>query len=90
MECLLPIWQKEISISGSLLEDCSEEAHQSVIAFAIEFSISHQEREEQFDHLGSESEDDEHGKIMNPVKVKIVSHDFLQVLPECQAKSNVE
>ncbi len=61
MECLLPIWHKEISISGSLLEDYSEETHQSAIAFAIEFSTSHQDQEEQFDHLGSESEDDYYG-----------------------------
>jgi hypothetical protein len=83
MNCLLLIWHKEISISGRLLEDYSEEAHQSAIDFAIEFSTSHQEREEQSDHIGSESEDDDYGKIMNPTKVKIVSHDFLQVLPDC-------
>jgi hypothetical protein len=44
MVCLLPIWHKEISISGRLLEDYSEEAHQSAITFAIEFSTSHQEQ----------------------------------------------
>jgi hypothetical protein len=77
------ICNKEISISGRLLEDYSEEAHQSGIAFAIEFSTSHKEQEEQVDHLGSESEDDDYGEIMNPTKVKIVSHDFLQALPEC-------
>ena len=83
MECLFLIWNKEISISGRLLEDYSEEAHQSAIAFAIEFSTLHQEQEEQFDDLGSESENDDYGEIMNPTKVKIVSHDFLQALPEC-------
>jgi hypothetical protein len=40
MECLLPIWHKEISISGRLLEDYSEEAHQSTIAFAMAFLTS--------------------------------------------------
>jgi hypothetical protein len=40
MECLLLIGHKEISIFGRLLEDYSEEAHQSAIAFAIEFSTS--------------------------------------------------
>jgi hypothetical protein len=63
MERLLLIGHKEISISGRLLEDYSEEAHQSAIAFAIEFSTSHQEQEEQFDHLGPESEDDDIGKL---------------------------
>jgi hypothetical protein len=71
------------SISVRLLEDYSGEAHQSAIAFAIEFSTSHQEQEEQFDNLGSVSEDDNYGEIMNPTKVKIVSNDFLQTLPEC-------
>jgi hypothetical protein len=83
MECLLPIWHKEISISGRLLEDYSEEAHQSAIAFVIEFSPSHQEQEEQVDDLESETEDDDYGKIMNPTKVKIVSHELLQALLEC-------
>ncbi len=49
MGCLLPIWHKEISISVRLLEDYSDEAHQSAIAFDIEFSKTHQEGEEQFD-----------------------------------------
>jgi hypothetical protein len=40
MECLLSICHKEVSISGKLLEDYSEEAHQSAIAFAIKFSTS--------------------------------------------------
>jgi hypothetical protein len=52
------------------LEDYSEKAHQSAIAFAIELSTSYQEQEEQFDHLGSESEDDDYGEIMNPTKFK--------------------
>ncbi len=65
------------------MEDYSEEVHQSAIAFAIEFSTSHQKQEEQFDHLGSESEVDDYGEIMNPTNVEIVSHDFLQALPEC-------
>ncbi len=83
MECLLLIWHKEISISGRLFEDYSEEAHQSAIAFTIEFSTSHQEQKEQFDHLGSESKDDDYGEIMNPTKVKIVSNAFLQAFPDC-------
>jgi hypothetical protein len=66
-----------------LLEDYSDEAHQSTIAFAIEFSKIHQEEEEQLDQLGSESEDDDYGEIMNPTKVKIVSNDFLLALHEC-------
>ncbi len=43
MECLLPIWRKEISTSVRLLEDYSNEAHPSAIAFFIEFSKTHQE-----------------------------------------------
>ncbi len=62
------------------MEDYSEESHQSAIALAIELSTF---QEEQFHDLGTESEDDEYGKIMNPKKVKIVSHDFVQALPEC-------
>ncbi len=82
MECNLLTWHKEISIPGRLLEDYSKEAHQSAIAFAIEFSTSHQEREEQVGDLGSESEDDDYGEIMNPTKVKIVSHDFYKRITE--------
>jgi hypothetical protein len=53
MDCLLLIWHKGISISVRPLEDYSNEAHQSAIAVAIEFAKTHQEQEEQFDHLGS-------------------------------------
>jgi hypothetical protein len=76
MECLLPIWEKEILISVRLLKDYSNEAHQSAIAFAIEFSKTHQEQEEQFDQLGSESEDDDYGEIINPTKIKTFSNNF--------------
>jgi hypothetical protein len=65
-----------------LLEDYSNEAHQSAIAAAIEFSNILQETESQFDHESSESEDD-YGRVMNPTKAKIVSNDFLQALPYC-------
>ncbi len=75
--------QRNFYFWKKLLEDYSEEAHQSAIAFVIKFSTSHQVWEEQFDHLGSESEDDDYKEIMNPTKVKIVSHDILQVLPDC-------
>jgi hypothetical protein len=70
------------SISVRLLEDYSNKPHQSAIAFAIEFSKTHQKREGQYDYLGSETEDD-YGSVMNLTKVKIVSNDFLQALPEC-------
>ncbi len=82
MDCLLPIWHKEIFIPVRLLEDYSDEALQSTIAVAIESWKTHHEQEEQFDHDSSESEDD-YEWIMNPTKVKIVSNNFLQALPEC-------
>jgi hypothetical protein len=82
MNCLLLIWHKEIFVPVRLLEDYSNETHQSAIAAAIEFSKTHQEIEKQFDHDSSESEVD-YGRVMNPMKVKIVSNDFLQALPEC-------
>jgi hypothetical protein len=82
MDCLLPIWHKEIFIPVRLLEDYSNEAHQSAIAAAIEFSKTLQETESQFDYDISESEDD-YGCVMNPMKAKIASNYFLQALPEC-------
>jgi hypothetical protein len=81
MDCLLPFWHKAFFIPLRLLEDYSHETHQSAIAAVIELSKTHQEREEQFDH-DSESEDD-YGCVLNPTKVKIVSNNFLQALPEC-------
>jgi hypothetical protein len=82
MDCLIPVWHKEIRIPVRVLEDYSNEAHQSAFAVAIEFSKTRQEGEEQFDHDSSESEDD-FRHVMNPTRVKIVSNNFLQVLPEC-------
>jgi hypothetical protein len=82
LDCLVLIWHKEIFIPVRLLEDYSDEAHQSAIDVAIEFSKTHQEQEEQFDHDSSENEDD-YGHIMNPFKVMIVSNNFLQTLPGC-------
>ncbi len=73
---------QEIFIPVRFLEDYSNEAHQSAIAVAIKLSKTLQEREFQFDHDSSESEDD-YGHVMNPTKAKIVFNDFLQALPEC-------
>ena len=82
MDCLLLIWHKESFIPVRLSEDYSnDEAHQSAIAAAIEFSKTLQETESHFDHDSSESEDD-YGHVVNPTKAKIVSNDSLQVLPE--------
>jgi hypothetical protein len=47
MECLLPIWHKDFFIPVRLSEDYSNEAHQSAIAAAIEFSKTLQETESQ-------------------------------------------
>jgi hypothetical protein len=55
MDFLLPIWHKEIFVPVRLLENYSND----------EISNTHQEQEEQFDHLGSENEYD-YGHIMNP------------------------
>jgi hypothetical protein len=84
MDCLLPIWHKDTFIPVRLSEDYRGEAHQSAIAAAIEFSKTLQETESQIDHESSECEDNNYGHVMNPMKAKIVSNDFLQMLPECQ------
>jgi hypothetical protein len=82
-DCLLPIRHKDTFIPVRLLEDYSNEAYQSAIAAAIEFSKTLQENESQLDHESSESEDDNNGHVVNPTKAKIVSNEFLQALPEC-------
>ncbi len=76
------ILHKDTFIPVRLLEDYSNEAHQSAIAAAIQFSKTLQETESQLDHESSESEDD-YGHVMNPTKAKIVSNDFLPALSEC-------
>jgi hypothetical protein len=45
MDCLCPIWHKDTFIPVRLSEDYSNEAHQSAIAAAIEFSKTLQETE---------------------------------------------
>jgi hypothetical protein len=83
MNCLHSIWHNDTFFPMRLLEDYSDEAHQSAIAAAIEFSKTLQETESQLDHESSESEDDyEH--VMKLTKARIVSNNFLQALPECQ------
>jgi len=83
MDCLIPIWHKDTFIPVRLSEDYSNEAHQSAIAAAIEFSKTLQETESHLDHDSSESEDN-YGHVMNPTKAKIFLNDFLHALPECQ------
>jgi hypothetical protein len=64
------------------LEDYSNEAHLSAIAAAIEFSKTLEGINSQFDHDKSDSDND-YGHVQNPTKAKIVSNNFLKVLPEC-------
>jgi hypothetical protein len=81
LDYLLPIWHKDTSIPVRLLKDFSNKAHLSAIVAAIELSKTVQEKESQLDQESSESKDD-YGRVMNPMKAKIVS-EFLEALHEC-------
>jgi hypothetical protein len=84
LQCLTPVWHRDICIFARQLEEYSDEAHLSAVKAAIQYSETLLQNQ---DDEGPDSEpsddDDELSHFQNPTKTPIISKDFLRALPLC-------
>ncbi len=84
LQCLTPIWHRDIRVFARQLEEYSNEAHLSAVKAAIQYSetLFQSQDDEGPDYKGKDEEDD-YSCLQNPTKTPIVSKDFLRALPHC-------
>ncbi len=84
LQCLTPVWHRDIRVFARLLEEYSNEAHLSAVKAAIKYSetLLQSQDDEVPDYEGKDEEDD-YSRLQNPTKTPIILKDFLRVLPHC-------
>jgi hypothetical protein len=84
LQCLTPVWHRDIRVFASQMEEYSNKAHLSAVLAAIQYSESllPTQDDEPPDYEPSD-EEDEYSHLQNPTKTPIISKDFLKVLPHC-------
>jgi hypothetical protein len=82
LQCLTPIWHRDIHVFARQLEEDSNEAHLSAVKAAIQYSETLlQSQDAEVPDYEGKDEEDELSCIQNPTKAPIISKDFLRVLP---------
>jgi hypothetical protein len=78
LQCLTPVWNRDIRVFARQLEEYSNEAHLSVVKAAIKYSetILQSQDDEVPDYEGKDEEDD-YSHLQNPTKTPIIQKDFL-------------
>jgi hypothetical protein len=84
LQCLTPVWHRDICVFARQLEEYSNKAHLSTVQAAIQYSetLVQSQDDEPSDYEPSDEEDD-YSRLQNPTKTPIVLKDFLRVLPHC-------
>ena len=84
LQCLTPIWHRDICVFARKLEDYDNEAHLSTVMAAIQYSetLLQNQDDEVPDYEGKDEEDD-YSCLQNPTKTPIILKDFLRALPHC-------
>jgi hypothetical protein len=84
LDCLAPVWHRDIHVFARHLEEYIDEAHLSAVKAAIQYSetLLQSQDDEVPDYEPSDEEDD-YSCLQNPTKTPIISKDFLRVLPLC-------
>jgi hypothetical protein len=85
LQCLTPVWHKDIRVFARQLEEYSDEAHLFAVKAAIKYSetLLQSQDDEVPDYEGKDEEDD-YSRLQNPTKTPIISKDFLRALPHCR------
>jgi hypothetical protein len=85
LQCLTPVWHRDIRVFARQLEEYSNEAHLSTVNAAIQYSETLLQNQDEFspDYEPSD-EEGKYSHLQNPTKTPIVSKDFLRVLPSVQ------
>ncbi len=84
LQCLTPIWHRDIHVFARRLEEYSDEAHLSAVKAAIWYSETLlQSQDDEVPDYEGKDEEDELSRLQNPTKAPIMSKDFLRALPHC-------
>ncbi len=84
LQCLTPVWHRDICVFARQLEEYSNEAHLSAVKAAIQYSETFLQSQNDFSpDFEPSDEDDVYSHLQNPTKTPIVSKDFLRALPLC-------
>ncbi len=98
LQCLKPVWDRDIRVFAMQKEEYSDEAHISSVLKAIQYSETLVQSQDDFSpDFEASDKDDEYSHLQNPTKTPIISKDFLRALPHCpiihwasQMKNNPE
>jgi hypothetical protein len=84
LDCLTPIWHRDICVFARQLEEYSNEAHLSIVKAAIQYSetLLQRQDDEGLDYEPSGEEHD-YSCLQNPTKTPVTLKDFLRVLSLC-------
>jgi hypothetical protein len=84
LQCLTPVWHRDIHVFARRLEEYSNEAHLSAVLAAIQYSETlFQSQDDEVPDYEVKDEEDALSCLQNPTKAPIISKDFLRVLPHC-------
>jgi hypothetical protein len=87
LDCLTPVWHRDIRVFARRLEEYSNEAHLSAVKAAIQYSETlfdtNFQNQDVFSPDFEGKDDDSFSLLQNPTKTPIISKDFLRALPLC-------
>jgi hypothetical protein len=84
LQCLTPVWHRDIRVFTRQMEEYSNEAHLSAVLAAIQYldRLLPTQDDEGPDYEPSDDKD-EYSRLQNHTKIPIISNDFLRALPHC-------
>jgi hypothetical protein len=84
LQCLTPVWHRDIRVFARQSEEYSNEAHLSAVKAAIQYSETLlQKQDDEGPDYEPSDEEDVYSHLQNPTKTPIISKDFLRALPLC-------
>jgi hypothetical protein len=82
LQCLTPVWHRDIRVIARQLEEYNDEVHLSAVMAAIHYSEKIHDTDE-FSPDFEGNDDDNCSLLQNPTKTPIILKDFLRALPHC-------
>ncbi len=84
LQCLTPVWHREIRVFAQQFKEYSNEAHLSAVKAAIQYSETLLQNQDDFSpDFEPSDEDDDYSHLQNPTKTPIILKDSLRALSHC-------
>ncbi len=84
LQCLTPVWHRDMHVFARQLEEYSNEAHLSAVLAAIQYSETLlQSQDDKVPDYEGKDEENDYSCLQNHTKTSIISKDFLRALPHC-------